>query len=288
MKPQILVAMLAAALSSGGRLGASQPSDSAVFAVVDTLGAATPATQFSVLGSSGEAILSSQFVGPQFTLAQETVITEVGGFVNNCKVIVSGVPECPGTVPFTVQIRPSVNGAPDASTVLATFVLSHDNEPLIISYESISTNLTLEAGIYFALFAPQDGDGGSLLDSASDPFNYQSGLTTLGFLDPTTGTSFATQLHGAVRILGRLKGAAELLDDLLDQVVSEALGPGSSLASKLETARAALGAGSLTPTCGILSAFSSEARAQSGKALTVEQATQLITAADRIRAALAC
>jgi hypothetical protein len=106
------------------------------------------------------------------------------------------------TLPFIVQIRPSINGVPDPFTVLASFVLSHDNDPLVVSYEFATTNFTLAAGTYFALFAPQGSDAGFLLGSASDPFMYQAGMVTLGFLDPSTGQSSIGQVPAAVRILG--------------------------------------------------------------------------------------
>jgi hypothetical protein len=188
-----IVTLTAITLSlGGGVLGASRAGASDV-PIVDTLGTATPATQFGVSGSGGIAVLSFQYVGPRFTLAEATVITEIGGFVNNFT----------SSLPFTVQIRPSVGGVPDPSTILATIVLSSDNDPLVVSFESSETSLTLEPGTYFALFAPEDEDQGFLLNTASDPFNYLADLTTMGFLDPTTGASSASEQFGAVRILGR-------------------------------------------------------------------------------------
>src|SRR6185295_10694906 len=101
----------------GGLVGSVAPvSTGATISIVDSLGTATPATQFSVVGTGGLSILDFQFVGPKFTLTQPTTLTEIGGFVN------CDIPEC-STLPFTVQIRPSTNGVPDASTVLASFVL---------------------------------------------------------------------------------------------------------------------------------------------------------------------
>jgi hypothetical protein len=190
----------------GGVLGASRAG--AIDAViVDTLGAATPDTTFSGAGGGGQAIISGlSLVGPRFTLTEETVITEIGGFVSNCKQITSGVPECPGTLPFTVQIRPSTgSGVPALSKVLATVVLPHDDDPLVVSYESASTNLVLKPGTYFALFAAQGDDAGFLLSSAQIPFSYQAGSTTLGFLFPDLQGRFArfsADTLGAVRILG--------------------------------------------------------------------------------------
>jgi hypothetical protein len=205
------------------------PGSSASITVLDTLGAATPDTQFSVFGAGGTSILPSQFVGPQFTLTQPTTLTEVGGFMNNCISIVGGVPLCPGTLPLTVQIRPSVNGVPDPFTVLGSFSLTHDNDPLTVSYESVALNLTLQPGTYFALFAPHNADQGFLLESANVPFNYQAGLITMGVLNPFTGNSSASQQFGAVRILGE----TSLLIDGCDTEVSDILLPGAATISDL-------------------------------------------------------
>jgi Tol biopolymer transport system component len=197
-----IIATLAVTLGPGAGIVVAPSARATGTTILDTLGTATPGTTFSVFGSGGVVVSSSQVVGPRFTLAERTTITEIGGFVNNCASIVGGVPQCPGTLPFTVQIRPSLSGAPDPSSVLATLVLSHDDDPLVISYESVSTNVTLDAGTYFALFAPQDDDAGGLMGSASSPFDYQAGLTNLGFLDPTTGSSSNSDEFAAVRVLG--------------------------------------------------------------------------------------
>jgi hypothetical protein len=72
----------------------------------------------------------------------------------------------------------------------------------------------------------------------------------------------------------------------LDKVVSEALGPGASLAGKLKAALVALSVGNQNATRSILAAFVNEVQAQAGHSLTAEQATQLIAAADLIRSAI--
>jgi uncharacterized membrane protein len=157
--------------------------------IVNNLGVATPTTQFGIFESSGLTISPRQFVGPEFVLTEPTLITEIGGFVNNCKQIINGVPLCPSTLPLTVQIRPAaVNGFPDPSTILGEFSLSHEDDPLIVSYESVAPNIILEPGTYFALFAPQLDDVGLLLSSASNPFDYQGeALIPIGTFNPSTG-----------------------------------------------------------------------------------------------------
>ena len=178
-----------------------RPTIASGIAIVDTLGIATPTTQFSVFGSGGSTIYSKQFVGPQFTLPDSAVLTEIGAFVNNCASIVAGVPQCPHTLPLIVQIRPSIGGIPDPSTVLSSFKLSHDNVPLLISFESAPINLTLGAGSYFALFGTQQtSDEGFLMNTASSPFTYLAGRTILGSLNPISGVSSASSQFAAVRI----------------------------------------------------------------------------------------
>jgi hypothetical protein len=299
-----LTALVAAACkdAAGPRdtanLGRGLPADAvgtSTLSLLDALGAATPATQFSVFGSAGSSIVSFQFVGPEFILTQPTTITEIGGFVNNCKSFVAGVPQCPGTLPFTVQIRPSTNGIPDAATVLASFALSHDNDPVVISYESVATNLTLGPGSYFALFAPQESDGGFLLDNASDPFNYQAGSITLGFFNPTTGTSSVEANTGAVRILGALatpQAAIQLLMNDVGTLVSEGeltQGQGDGLLNKLSATISSLDRGVTKAGCNQLRAFVNQVHGlvRAGQ-LPIGAGQELIDAVERIRTQIDC
>ena len=199
----VLLILVLLIIPATARSGRSQLPNSATGTIVDTLGAATPTTKFSVFGSGGSSILGSQFVGPEFSLTEPTTITEIGGFVNNCISIVDGVPQCPSPPPFVVQIRAAINGVPDSSSIIASFALSNDGDPLLVSYESVQPNFVLAPGTFYALFATQSADsGGFLLGTASSPFQYSSGLTNMGFLDVTTGNASATVGFGAVRILG--------------------------------------------------------------------------------------
>ena len=184
-------------------LGASAaPASGDPLTLVDTLGTATPTTTFDVFGTDAWAIFAEQKVGPRFVLTQPTVITEIGGILNNCKGIFLGLPQCPDAAPLVVHIVPlSVDGLPDVQNVLATFVLSHDNEPLTSSYESVNPNLQLAAGTYFALFGAQNEDVGHLLANAP---GYASGVTTMGLWVAWWPAPEVQDLQGAVRILGRL------------------------------------------------------------------------------------
>jgi hypothetical protein len=87
--------------------------------------------------------------------------------------------------------------------------------------------------------------------------------------------------------------APALLQQLIDTVRLENLKKGiaNSLDAKLTNAQAALAAaqaGNYANACGALSAFINEVQAQSGKSITVAQATQFIAAANDVRAEIGC
>lgn len=171
------------------------------FTVLNTLGTATPRTTFSVFGSGGYAVFSDAFVGPPFTLTRRAVLTQVGAFVNNCAQIVAGVPNCPNALPFVFQIRRSVDGAPDPTFVVAAAPLTHDRDPLTVSFETASlANVTLEPGRYFAIIAPQQAiDSGFVL---ANSIGYAARITPVGIVSPT-GSTVDPANRTAVRILAR-------------------------------------------------------------------------------------
>jgi hypothetical protein len=168
--------------------------------ILDTLGTATPNDAFGIFGTSGQAVASTQLVGPPFTLTLPTIITEIGGFLNNCETIIGGVPMCPDPSPLFVQIRRSVDGRPEPNDVLAFFALTQDPDPFSFTFLFTQPNFLLGPGSYFALFGAQAGDAGNLLGQAP---GYQADPTFLGFIlegeQPALST---TELNAAVRILG--------------------------------------------------------------------------------------
>jgi len=121
--------------------------------------------------------------------------------VNNCDSITAGVPQCPNTRPFVVQIRRSINGAPDPRLLVAAAPLSHDNNPLVVSFESAEfDDVPLEPGTYFGMFAPQQTtDAGILLSSAE---GYVAGIAPIGTVTPAGSTLDAAN-YAAVRIIAR-------------------------------------------------------------------------------------
>jgi hypothetical protein len=171
--------------------------------IVDTLAGLDTNTKFSVSTAGGQTIQQDfQATGPQFVLTRTTRLTQVGAWVNNCRSITAGVPDCPNTKPIIVQIHPDKNGVPDPARVLATIELSHDNDPLTVTFESARTHLSLLAGTYYAFFTTQQPeDSGYILAAAQVPFVYQSGLAPFGYVT-SSQPPFTTITFGAVRILG--------------------------------------------------------------------------------------
>jgi hypothetical protein len=83
-----------------------------------------------------------------------------------------------------------------------------------------------------------------------------------------------------------VKGAAEQLSDLLTAV--QGVGPGTSLAGKVQQAQTSLAAGDVADTCGTLGGFIHEVQAQAGKSISNAQAQQLVDMATRIQAVVGC
>jgi hypothetical protein len=138
-------------------LGFVMPVHADVVTIVDSLGDVPLDTQFSLDGAGGYVLQNGfQVFGPKLTLTEPTMLTEIGAVMNvNC--YLPDDPPCdppPAGPSVIVQIHPSTNGVPDPFTIIASFILSNDNNPLLFSFESVATNLTLEPGEYFAIFAP--------------------------------------------------------------------------------------------------------------------------------------
>jgi hypothetical protein len=168
--------------------------------------------------------------------------------------------------------------------------------------------LVLKCGPAPTIAAPSDvvvdatGPGGAVVDSSTLGTPSVAGgfgaviVVTAGVpadnefpIGTTTVTYTATDDAGNVASAGQpvhVRGAAEQLASLA--VLVNGIGPGSSLAGKVAQAQASLDRGDLMGACATLSGFISEAKAQSGEKLTVAQASQLVAAATRIRAVLAC
>jgi hypothetical protein len=198
----LMLAGTASAHTHGEHTADGRADAAEAIVVLDTLGTATPRTTFSVFGSAGPSIFANQWVGPEFTLTRRSVLTRVGAFINNCSGFVVGVPQCANRLPIVVQIRRSLNGAPDPRFLIAATPLSSSNDPLTYSFESADfDDVVLEPGTYFAIFSTQQaGDGGALLGVANSGA-YVAGLTTIGFVSSSGNPT--EQNFVAVRIVAK-------------------------------------------------------------------------------------
>jgi hypothetical protein len=154
--------------------------------LANSIGTFSDSAQYSQAGSGWLGITFFQNVGPRITLSKPTFIREIGAIANS-------------TLPLLVQIRPSLNGAPNPTEIIETYSLSFDNDPSSFSYESAQPNVLLPAGTYFVLFVTQSGDEGGLLQT-HPPFTANS--FTAGIFDPVTGASHLSEETGAVYISG--------------------------------------------------------------------------------------
>lgn len=135
-------------------------------------------------------------------------------------------------------------------------------------------------------------------NSVSVPFNSEgvaavnaalgSGSFAVGGDFASTGEIFAGTPAGLQQLTlatcSGLAGARVTLAGL--HQVAQGIGLGSSLSSKVAQARAQLAAGHITAARNTLAAFIHEVRAQAGKAINEDKASELLTIANRARALL--
>jgi HYR domain len=153
---------------------------------------------------------------------------------------------------------------------------------------TVPTDLTSEATgpggavVSYAASATDDVDGPvPVTCSPPSGSTFPIGTTTVS----CTATDSSSNSASASFTI-HVKGAAEQLSDLTAAV--QELGPGSSLADKLQDARAALDKNKTARACSNLNDFIHQVQAQSGKAIPADTAASLITDATRITSVLAC
>ena len=166
--------------------------------VIDTIGDLPTSTRFERSGSAGSGLNDRYNGGPEFTLTKPTTITEIGAYLNIC------CPENlerPQPIPSVyVNIHPQLNGKPDADTVIAFYALSNDNDPKLISYESVKVELRLEPGTYYAIFN-NPGKSGMILWKATYPVEYRGRYVPMGFISKKGEEVCPMREYPAVRIL---------------------------------------------------------------------------------------
>ena len=156
--------------------------------------------------------------------------------------------------------------------------------PTLVVPEEVTANASGPAGavVSYTASAEDDVDGPVPVDCSPA----SASIFPIGTTRVTCTASDTAGNEASASFDVHVKGANEQLDELIASVTG--LGPGLSLADKLIAASAALDGGDVNDACEKLRAFANQANAQSGKSLTPVLATELVAAANRIRAVLDC
>ncbi len=165
------------------------------------------------------------------------------------------------------------------------------------SYEYVDTTaptLAAHADVFALATSPAGAIVTYALPGATDDVAVASVscLPASGSLFPignSTVTCTATDTHGNVAtssFVVHVAGASEQLESLLAAVAN--VGPGNSLASKVESALASIASGNLGAACNKLDALLNEVRAQTGKKITPAMAAQITASVNQIRAVIGC
>jgi len=166
-------------------------------------------------------------------------------------------------------------------------VLVHDTIPPVITCSApIVVNAAGPGGVAvpFSVTATDNCSVTSLISVPASGSNFPIGTTTVN--SKARDIALPTGNLSTCSFTVHVKSATEQLQDLLVAVTG--MGPGKSLASKVQDALDAVRAGNIASACSTLNDFMNEVKAQSGKKLTVAQANSLLTDAARIRAVLGC
>jgi hypothetical protein len=149
---------------------------------------------------------------------------------------------------------------------------------------SITVNATSPAGakITYTTTATDNLDPSPAVTCTPPSGNvFAIGSSTV-FCTATDAAGNTANAHFTVYV----KGVMEQLADLHRTVIG--VGPGSSLADKVQQAQTLLARHDVTGACGILNVFINQVTTQIGKSISPDTATTLIADANRIRAVLGC
>ncbi len=208
---------------------------------------------------------------------------------------VSCTPASGSTFPIgTTTVTCPVSDSDDTpSSVSQNFTVTVNDTDLGLTNvpANITTNATSPQGATVTYTPPTVVDEDSTLPLVSctpaSGSTFAIGTTTVTC---TVSDSDDTPSSVSKTFTVTVKGVAAQISDLITKVSSFQLASGlqTSLDAKLQDALTALGAGDTATACSDLTDFINEVNAQSGKMLTMNQANQLIAAAQQIQAVLAC
>lgn len=157
--------------------------------------------------------------------------------------------------------------------------------PVGIALNPLTDQVFVLTGFSSIYVGPRSGGSLSLVASG---FTFVTDIVA-GSATARSGLSLFA-VSKALNIVYEIEGAGDKLNDLITQIQGFNLAHGiaNSLVVKLQNDLKSVTAGNFSTACSELSAFISEVQAQSGKALTVAQADQLVSEANQVRAALGC
>jgi hypothetical protein len=175
------------------------------------------------------------------------------------------------------------NGGPNTATV------NIDTTPpaLTVPANPVTANATGPGGVLFSSYPvlasdPDPGDDPTISCTPPAPHQFAIGDTTV----TCQVTDQAGNTGPSRQFVVHVAGAGEQLDSLATAV--QGVGPGNSLAAKVDNAHRELNQGQTNAACSELTAFANEVTAQTGQTIPADQVDQLITDAQRIRAVIGC
>ncbi len=193
--------------------------------------------------------------------------------------------------PGAVQVQLTWTGTYDTSCVGPNTTVTGADKDLGITNApaNVTTDATSPGGAPVTYTAPTATDESGDSPTATVSCDHASGSAFP--IGTTTVSCTATDADDSnspvsATFTVTVKGALTQLQDLKGYVTG--IGPGTSLADKVQTAINYDQAGDIADTCSELTALIKETNAQSGKDLPAAQATTIITDAERIRAVLGC
>jgi probable HAF family extracellular repeat protein len=240
-----------------------------------TLGA--PRSEASDINNEGEVV---GITAVDFFTARMFSWTKATGMVDLGPMVLTGP-----------MYRPSVN---DDGLIASTVEIEGETHAVILAPDTTPPELSVPADMSANATSP-DGAIVEFTASATDDNSVPPAVSCV----PASGSVFAigdtTVSCTATDTAGNtasgefevhVKGAAEQLVELAEAVSS--IGPGTSLADKVEDAQAAVREDRVARACSTLDGFVNQVRALSGKGIPAGTAEALVAASTRIRAVLDC
>ncbi len=200
----------------------------------------------------------------------------------------------PGSSPAVDRIPPAdctvtadqsgVSRPQGAACDVGSYEYVDSTAPTLAAHDDVSALATSPAGATVTYALPGATDDVAVASVSCLPAS--------GSLFPVGNSTVdcsATDTHGNVghsSFVIHVAGVGEQLQSLLAAVAN--VGPGNSLASKVESALASVASGNLGAACNKLNALLNEVQAQTGKKITPAMAAQITASVNQIRAVIGC